>query len=249
VLSGRDGSELWTYRGTGDYEYVGATAVAIVDADGDGVEDLAAGVGEYGRALSWLLLSGKTGSLLGPLDPDDSLIPARGGESDATVTLDIPDLDGDGHPDRLLGQLVAAGEIGGNRGRATMVSGASGAVIRCFNEPPYEPVQLPGGIDLRWGTELRLLTGDVNGDAQCDVILVVTGSCSPWTITVFSGVDGRILLYASTGAPWPAALWIGPVIVPGDLDGDGRDDLVLGASLPGAVFSVVAVKVELPEAH
>jgi hypothetical protein len=77
---------------------------------------------------------------------------------------------------------------------------------------------------------VRVATGDVNGDSVLDVI--VGGGPGGGGVRVFSGVDATPLLNVAPFGPTYAG---GVFVAAGDINGDGRDDLVVGAGTGGAV--------------
>ncbi|MFD9535305.1 FG-GAP-like repeat-containing protein [Streptomyces sp. NPDC060010] len=74
--------------------------------------------------------------------------------------------------------------------------------------------------DPSWKTMLRLTTGDFNGDARDDVI----GITQKGALTRFDGNTAGGL--NSGAAMWPDPSWSNTKIMAGDVDGDGRSDLL-----------------------
>ncbi|MFB6229668.1 MAG: hypothetical protein ABEL04_00805 [Salinibacter sp.] len=140
---------------------------SIPDVDGDGARDFmdavpgrdGAGVADAGRVYLFsgaALTDGTEQALVRAVDPPN---PENGGEFGGSTDL-VSDVDGDGTPDLVVG---ASGESvdGELAGRAHLISGADGSVIRSFASPSPSARNIFGGA-------VRGV-GDVNGDGTPDV--------------------------------------------------------------------------------
>lgn len=83
--------------------------------------------------------------------------------------------------------------------------------------------------DVSFEGEVRVATGDVNGDGVDDIITGAGPSGGPH-VKVFSGVDRALL--ASFFA-YDASFTGGLYVAAGDINGDGRDDIITGADAGG----------------
>ncbi|MEM9555425.1 MAG: hypothetical protein AAGC60_14310 [Acidobacteriota bacterium] len=133
------------------------------------------------------------------------------------VSETIGDIDDDGAEDLIISALTFAGD-GINRGRASVYSGATGALLHTIT----------GAADFTFLGFSVNAAGDVDADGVPDYI--VGGG----QVEVYSGADHSLLLdlTATTG-------FAHDVSSAGDVDGDGHADLFVGTqgtsvSFPGA---------------
>ena len=201
VYSTRGGQRLWSRRGRpGDR--LGFTIAAAGDVDADGTPDVVAGAPDGSRVE---VLAGATGTPLHVLEPDP---PGRGfGRSVAGVG----DVDADGHADLLIG-ATDHGPAGGSPGRALLVSGRDGSVLRQWSGGDRELLgeQVAGVAPARMGT---YAIGAPNG-----------GPSGAGLVRVFSGLEAwpRLVL---DGAPSGGYLGGDALAILGDVDADGVADL------------------------
>lgn len=230
VYSGRTGSAVLNLFGTDTNEGFGSSIASLGDIDGDGWPDLLVGAPDAvcgTRVGAAYLFSGATGSLLYPR------ICGPGEESGfGTSVAMVPDRDADGHRDFLVGAPSVFSLAGGS---VTLFSGASGTPIVSLNGASLE----------RFGASLAD-AGDFDGDGLHEIAVGVPRG-SPrnpmpipfgGTANLYSGANDSLLTIVSG---WFDYGHLGAAVAGvGDVNGDSRDDFLVGSpavpacGVPGA---------------
>ncbi|MCA9290633.1 MAG: FG-GAP repeat protein [Phycisphaerales bacterium] len=138
----------------------------------------------------------------------------------------VPDINGDGHDDFIVG---APGEtvIGlSDAGRVYLVSGATGAVIRAHSSPN-------DATNGRFGFAVAGIR-DLNGDGRGDYIVGAPGELGTGRAYVYSGLNGALLRTHTSGNPDAFGEYGAAVGGVGDLSGDGLGDYLIGANAEDA---------------
>jgi protocatechuate 3,4-dioxygenase beta subunit len=185
--------------------FLGGVRVATADVDGDGVEDVITGSG-IGGGPRIRVFSGVDGSVIREFFAFEDTF--RGG-----IFVAGGDIDADGKADIIVGAEVGGGP------RITTFSGADGTVLNNFFA--FDPNQ-------RGGT--RIAAGDFNNDGRADIV-ASTGFGVPTRIRVFNGVNTNNIL--QDYAPFENSFTGGITVAVGDVNGDGRPDIITGAELGG----------------
>ncbi len=206
------------------------------DVDGDGLDDLLVGAKLSGAAG---IYSGSAYLVLGPVSADASLAHAyavvRGetyGDYAGASVAGAGDLDGDGYDDLLIG-ATGQDDGGGNAGAAYLLMGPISGELSLS----AADVRFTGEDSGDQAGSSSSAAGDVDGDGFDDVIVGAFGSDlggsnsgaayllrGPLSVDAgLSAADAR-LFGESAGDRAGSA-----VAGAGDVDGDGLDDLLVGA--------------------
>jgi len=183
--------------------FTGPVRTATADMNGDGVADLVAAVGG-GAAPHVKVLDGKTGAELMSFF-------AYGSDFTGGVSVAVGDVTGDGVPDIVTGAGTGAGP------HVKVFDGRTGAEVRSFFA--YD-AGFTGGVSVA--------AADLDGDGKADIVTgTLTGAPH---VKAFDGATGaeRLSFYA-----YDAAITGGVFVAAGDLDGDGRAEVVTGTGAGG----------------
>lgn len=217
------------------------SAVALLDVDGDGRLDLAAGAmrAEGGTFDSGAIRihRGLEGAAFAP-EPMQLLV-ARDVRAELGAQLAACDVDGDGRDDLIAG--LRRGELWVYRGTAAGLETTPSAVVTGTAPGPDGWVELAGAALALGSSRSALATGDVDGDGRCDVVAGVVG----WTRDDEARDDGAVYVWSGArladadGPVAPDRAWLydvpegrgslfGELLAVADLDGDGRDEVAVG---------------------
>lgn len=233
LFSGADGALLFELTSPNEEEsgYFGSSVASVPDTDGDAMGDLLIGALNEGPGASpdqagrAYLFSGSTGLLLHELASTNEELGGMFGTSVAGV----PDADGDGRGDLLVGaEMEDPGTSPDWAGRAYLFSGATGLFLRELASPNED----------QRGAFGNAVAGvpDADGDGRGDLLVGAFGEGGgPFNAIgrayLFSGADGT-LLYNIASPNGGGEFGVSVAGTP-DIDGDGRGDLFIGARAEG----------------
>ena len=239
LLSGADGFVLREHAGWNNGDRMGHVVAQLPDLDGDGVPDYGGGavwaqnfVEPHGGPASPGAIAAWSGATGAPLL---SVIGSGKWECFGAALDALSDIDGDGVDDLLITARFGGAPDGDATvapGHVRFVSGATGATLA--------QVVGDGPGDLLGWTAIAL--PDLNADGLRDVAAASWAWPSGQAIgqvLVLSGADGSTLGHfegSGPGASFGYALAALP-----DLDGDGHDELAIGAPGSASVKGHVAI--------
>jgi hypothetical protein len=216
VSSPRELASFYAY----DAVFRGGVFVAVGDVTGDGVADIITGAGPGGgphvRVFQLGMAAGASSgeAIVSEHTGFFAYAPAFIGG----VRVAAGDLDGDG----VREIITAAGPGGGPHVRAFRVSG-DGAVMPVLSLFAYDAA-FTGGV--------FVATGDVDGDGRDDIVTGADAGGGPHVRALAIGAGFSSLTELSTFYAYHPAFTGGVRVAAGDLDSDGRAEIITGAG-PG----------------
>jgi hypothetical protein len=212
VYDGASGLLALTIPGTGANDHMGYGSSRAGDVNGDGIADVCAAADEDDTAAG-----ANAGSAAIVSGADGSTIWSWSGESAGDLfgwsTAFAGDVDADGTPDVVIGALLAENASSpSNAGSLTVYSGATGLPLHQIHGDATS-----GNLGSNVGH-----AGDLNADGRADVLGVQKAR-----VRAFSGLDASVLHDLTVAGGGTIGLKVSGGV---DCNGDGSDDLVVGAS-------------------
>lgn len=219
------------YNGAAASDLFGTSVSSISDIDGDGKDDVLVGAtgadpGGLSGAGSVYIYSSGTGGLIQQYNG------VATGDGFGNSISSISDIDGDGKDDVLVGAPNAdPGGLSG-AGSAYIYSSGTGGLIKQFNG---------AAANSNLGDSVSSIS-DVDGDGKDDIIVGAPGA-SPGGVSyagsvyIYSSDTGNLIQQFNGGAAHN--LFGNAVSSISDIDGDGKDDVIVGdsAASPGGLYS------------
>jgi len=200
-----------------DAAFSSGVRVAMGDITGDGVADIIASPGTGSSSAAVRVFDGVTGTLVRQFDAFPN--PGPGG-----VFVAAGDVNGDGLADIVTARDDASAEV-------RVFDGRTGLLISDFTAYPASSV-----------TGVHVAAGDLDADGDAEIIVGPEAGAAP-EVRVFNG-DGTLRLSFDAYDP---AFFGGVYVAAGDVDGDGRADIVTGAGPGGGPHVKVFSGVDLHE--
>ncbi|MEZ6211147.1 MAG: integrin alpha [Phycisphaerales bacterium] len=212
IYSGVDGSLLYSYYGNPS-EALGRAVSGAGDVNNDGYDDFIIGAPNAGSPSihegQAIVYSGFDGSVLHELHGNMTTLVNFG-----TAASGIGDINNDNHDDFIIGSFSSD--------TAVVFSGIDGSVIYTLVGTPNDKL----------GVSMSGL-GDINGDTTPDFVIgaperTLPGAFKAGVAIVYSGADASII-YTFTADAARDSLG-GSVDNAGDVNNDGTNDIIVGAS-------------------
>jgi len=205
IVNPTTGADIDTINAYED-AFRGGVHAALGDVTGDGVRDIVLSTGAGGGPRV-RVIDGKTGDTLRDFFVYEPSF--TGG-----VSVAVGDVNGDGRGDIVTGTGVGGGP------RVRVLDGKTLGATVLKDYFAYEDT-FRGGV--------QVASGDVDGDGLADVI-AGTGVGGGPRVQAFSGRDDKVL---ANFFAYEDSFRGGVQVAAGDLDGDGKADILVGAGVGG----------------
>ena len=217
----------------------GETYPAIGDLDGDGKPEIFIGLGPGGKGLMQIFQVAN--GILAPLGWTALDWPEYN-QANGETRPAVGDLDGDGRAEIIIGLGPVAGNAALPGGTFVVKKGFDTSVLQAGKTAQNQLLAEQDLIfgDLSWGEyagqsgEIRPAVGDVNGDGTQEIVMGL-GKTGGGNLEIFTYRSAALVSLAWVGVDWPEYNALNGETRPavGDVDGDGRGELLVGLGAGG----------------
>ncbi len=207
----------------------GGAALARLDFDGDGLDDLVVGIpkGDSSQpdAGEALLYVGTSTGISNTSTAAFGGLSLASGDNFGAALAGVGDVNGDGYEDLVVGAPDADTTFAGG-GLAALYLGAPSpsTVIN-----PSGPILEGGSVDAAFGAAVAA-AGDVDDDGLAEVVIGAPGhNGDGGEARVFGWSQSAMGLVSTWYVTGPVGSEMGEAVAGGDLTGDGFSDVVIGA--------------------
>ena len=204
---------------SGDDRLCRPFSVAIADVNGDGHPDLVLAMSC--QFAGQFVDNDQVNVLLGHGDGTFAFAAKYSAAGFLAGSVATQDLNGDGHPDIVV---VSGCQTLDHAGNCFGSSDGSVSVLMNKGDGTFLPA---AGYDSGGHVATSLAVGDVNGDGKLDLVVGNTYGCSNCGYAGASVLLGKGDGTFGPAVPYAAGGWLGAAVAIGDVNGDGKQDLVV----------------------
>jgi hypothetical protein len=213
IYSSVTGSLIKQFDGGAVSSYFGESVSSISDIDGDGLDDVL--VGAIGTNLfigSAYIYSSGTGNLIKQYN-GGAMFDMFGNSISS-----ISDIDGDRLDDVVIGDAYTNSNGLSSNGSVYIYSSGTGNLIKQYNGE---------AVSSYFGESVSFIS-DIDGDELDDVLIGTNSSFGVGSVYIYSSGTGNLIKQYNGEMPYDT---FGYSVAPiSDVDGDGKDDVLVGAT-------------------